>query len=185
MQDFSQRNPILWGCTLSEKISILWPLIKGMCTFQSLENKVEGESDEDIFIVADLYETAPSPQEEMDREQYNDNIGLLCEVLRPFMTSTLFQLLPYWLQGYSAANVAERLGLKLHNTEANFGQIKKRLIMNYRAVLESMKAANVLTSEYYLEIEPPTYRHVVEVYRQQVAKCAERTRKRRAENRGA
>lgn len=155
---------------IAEKLSpyTLFDSFKNTPYFQSFEYDNANE-DGDTFVLADFYETAPSPQEEIDNEEKRAHIPRLIKAISPLFTPKAQNYLEYFLNGIKPAHADQRMNT--HGGASVYTQIKRTLALNYQEVLK------ILTDNGY-QIPPYLQNALPDKYEEYIAPKLERERKR-------
>lgn len=114
------------------------------------------EEDDKTFYVIDRFETAASPQDEMEAEEKGASVVILANALKPFLTEKGRQFVAYYLNGISPRN-AERF-LNTKGGSGAYRQIEKSLAVNYKEVLQEFVALGYEIPVYLKEQTPDKYR---------------------------
>ncbi len=130
----------------------------GKFGFQPMEYELNSNHDEDdkTFYVIDRFETAASPQDEMEAEEKGASVVILANALKPFLTEKGRQFVAYYLNGISPRN-AERF-LNTKGGSGAYRQIEKSLAVNYKEVLQEFVALGYEIPVYLKEQTPDKYR---------------------------
>jgi hypothetical protein len=104
-------------------------------SFDSLDYMVsnQAQTNESEFCIADLYQTAPSPQEEIEAEEESYSFIILADAVKPFLTDAGRRFITYYLNGITPSNAEIFLNVK--GGWGAYRQIEKSLALNYKEVL--------------------------------------------------
>ncbi|MBR2335654.1 MAG: hypothetical protein IKA62_05455 [Clostridia bacterium] len=110
----------------------------------------------------DLYNSAPSPQEEIDEEtrfSLLNNVEKLTEAVSPFLTPSLLRIFPLWLCKIPYEKAAERLGMNSKSLNRRYTDIRYRLILNYDGVIKRLSDFGYNVRE-YVGVIPSDYSYL-------------------------